>query len=136
MDYQELIERLRNSCEDAIQPDDVYEAADLIEQLQAENERLKAELAKYRDAPVKPRFECWSTNDGDSWYENPDDAELIYDVLGNNAKVGDEFEVMAGWCNVQARYRIVSEKDDDFEVECISHDFDNIPLIVKPGENK
>ena len=51
-DYQELIERLRNSCEDAIQPDDVYEAADLIEQLQAENERLKAELAKYRDAPV------------------------------------------------------------------------------------
>ena len=52
MDYQELIERLRNSCEDAIQPDDVYEAADLIEQLQAEDERLKAELAKYRDAPV------------------------------------------------------------------------------------
>ena len=52
MDYQELIERLRNSCEDAIQPDDVYEAADLIEQLQAENEHLKAELAKYRDAPV------------------------------------------------------------------------------------
>ena len=52
MDYQELIERLRNSCEDAIQPDDVYEAADLIEQLQAENERLNAELAKYRDAPV------------------------------------------------------------------------------------
>ena len=51
MDYQELIERMRNSCEDAIQPDDVYEAADLIEQLQAENERLKAELAKYRDAP-------------------------------------------------------------------------------------
>ena len=52
MDYQGLIERLRNSCEDGIQPDDVYEAADLIEQLQAENERLKAELTKYRDAPV------------------------------------------------------------------------------------
>ncbi len=43
-DYQELIERLRNSCEDAVQPDDVYEAADLIEQLQAENERLKHNL--------------------------------------------------------------------------------------------
>ena len=52
MNHKELIERLRNSCEDAIQPDDVYEAADLIEQLQAENERFKAELAKYRDAPV------------------------------------------------------------------------------------
>ena len=44
MDYKELIERLRNSCEDAIQPDDVYEAADLIEQLQAENERLNHNL--------------------------------------------------------------------------------------------
>ena len=43
MDYKELIERLRNSCEDAIQPDDVYEAADLIEQLQAENKRTAAE---------------------------------------------------------------------------------------------
>ena len=52
MDYQELIERLRNSCEDGIQPDDVYEAADAIESLLAENERLKAELAKCRDAPV------------------------------------------------------------------------------------
>ena len=52
VDYQELIERMRNSCEDAIQPDDVYEAADLIEQLQAENARLNAELAKYCDAPV------------------------------------------------------------------------------------
>lgn len=73
----------------------------------------------------KPRFECWSTNEGDSWHEHPADAELLYDVLGNSPKVGDEFEVMAGWCSVQARYRIVSQKDDDFEVECISHPEDN-----------
>ena len=44
MDYQELIERLRNSCEDAIQPDDVYEAADAIESLLAENGRLNHNL--------------------------------------------------------------------------------------------
>ena len=131
---KELIERLRDTDKHTFAL--WFDAADAIESLLAENERLKAELAKYRDAPVKPRFECWSTNDGDSWYEHPADAELIYDVLGNNAKVGDEFEVMAGWCSVQARYRIVSEKDDYFEVECISHDFDNIPLIVKPDENK
>lgn len=64
MDYQELIERLRNSCEDAIQPDDVYEAADLIEQLQAENERLKAELAKYRDAHVVAWVEVIDSYEG------------------------------------------------------------------------
>lgn len=73
----------------------------------------------------KPRFECWSTNEGDSWYEHPADAELLYDVLGDSPKVGDGFEVMAGWRSVPARYRIVSQKDDDFEVECISHPEDN-----------
>lgn len=73
----------------------------------------------------KPRFECWSTNEGDSWYENPEDAELLYDVLGDSPKVGDEFEVMAGWYSVQARYRIASQTDDDFDVECISHPEDN-----------
>lgn len=79
------------------------------------------------DAPSeqKPRFECWSTNEGDSWYDNHEDAELLYDVLGDSPKVGDEFEVMAGWYSVQARYRIASQTDDDFEVECISHPEDN-----------
>lgn len=87
----------------------------------------EAPIAQPASAPSeqKPRFECWSTNEGDSWYEHPADAELLYDVLGNSPKVGDEFEVMAGWCSVHARYRIVSQKDDDFEVECISHPEDN-----------
>jgi len=47
-DYQELIERLRYERDDGSR----NEAADAIESLLAENERLKAELAKYRDAPV------------------------------------------------------------------------------------
>ena len=55
MNYKELIEQLRygslcpvsgDGCEDKLK------AADAIESLLAENERLKAELAKYRDAPV------------------------------------------------------------------------------------
>ena len=48
MDYQELIERLRKAV---ISPFDLGPVADAIESLLAENERLNAELAKYRDAP-------------------------------------------------------------------------------------
>ena len=48
MDYQELIEQLRKAV---ISPFDLGPVANAIESLFAENERLKAELAKYRDAP-------------------------------------------------------------------------------------
>ena len=47
VDYKELIERLRYERDDRARD----EAADAIESLLAENERLKDELAKYRDAP-------------------------------------------------------------------------------------
>ena len=50
MDYQELIERLRKAV---ISPFDLGPVADAIESLLTENERLKAELAKYRDALVR-----------------------------------------------------------------------------------
>ena len=49
MNHQELIEQLRKAV---ISPFDLGPVADAIESLLAENERLKAELAKYRDAPV------------------------------------------------------------------------------------
>ena len=48
MDYQELIEWLRYVRDDGSR----NEAANAIESLLAENEELKAELIKYRDAPV------------------------------------------------------------------------------------
>ena len=48
MDYQELIEQLRKAV---ISPFDLGPVANAIESLFAENKRLKAELAKYRDAP-------------------------------------------------------------------------------------
>ena len=59
MNHQELIERMRVLEIDhepngwpAIQMRDISAMCDAIESLLAENERLKAELAKYRDAPV------------------------------------------------------------------------------------
>ena len=48
-DYKELIERLRFGNTDS---ETMNGAADAIESLLAENGRLKAEIAKYRDAPV------------------------------------------------------------------------------------
>ena len=48
-DCKELIERLRKAV---ISQFDLGPVADAIESLLAENERLNAELAKYRDAPV------------------------------------------------------------------------------------
>ena len=46
---KELIERLRDTNKHTFAL--WFEAADAIESLLAENERLNAELAKYRDAP-------------------------------------------------------------------------------------
>lgn len=82
--------------------------------------------------PMVKRFNCWSTNEGDSWYDHPADAQLLEDVLGNEPKIGDEFEVMAGWHCVQAKYKIVSQNRDDFEVECLSHPFDTAPARPDP----
>ena len=72
------------------------------------------------------KFDCWSNNEGDSWFESPSDAELIYEQIGNEPKVGDEFYVLAGWCSVEAKYRISEINDDDIEVECISHPTESV----------
>lgn len=74
-----------------------------------------------------PRFNCWTTNDGDSWFDHPADSQAIYDCLGNDAKVGDEYELTAGWRSVTARYRITEVVGDgeEYEVECISHQQEN-----------
>ena len=59
MDYQELIERLRKAV---ISPFDLGPVADAIESLLAENERLNAELAKYRDAIAAIEQGCEDSN--------------------------------------------------------------------------
>ena len=50
MNHKELIERLRDANKHTFAL--WFDAADAIESLLAENDRLKDELAKYRDAPV------------------------------------------------------------------------------------
>jgi len=95
----------------------------------APHEEYEAYMAKHPEPvnqePVARPFECWSTNDGDSWFEHPADAQIIEDTLGSDAKVGDEFEVLAGWDSVRVTYRITAKSGNedlaDFEVECISH---------------
>ena len=59
MNHKELIERMRGFEIDhdpkgwpAIQMRDISDMCDAIESLLSENERLNAELAKYREAPV------------------------------------------------------------------------------------
>ena len=107
MDYQGLIERLRNSCEDGIQPDDVYEAADLIEQLQAENERLNHNLT--------------STEQTMREYQ-----ELATERLGTIAKYRDA--PVVAWCHYD-----YAEKTADY-LQHFKDTYASIPLIVKPGE--
>ena len=77
MDYQELIERLRYERDDGARD----EAADAIESLLAENERLKDELAKYRDAPVV----AYATTN-----EEGDLAMLFFDAVEARKYSGDD----------------------------------------------
>ena len=73
--------------------------------------------------PAIPAFDCWSSGDGECWHLHPADACILDTVFSDGApKVGDEYEVLAGWRSVDARYRITSvDEDGDVEVECISH---------------
>jgi len=104
-------------------------------------EKAEAELAMLKAQPVQEPvallpFDCWSTDDGDSWFEHPADAQIIYDLLGNAPKVGDEFELTAGWRSTTARYRIteITGDGEDFEVECVSHPNAAPVQPVQPAE--
>lgn len=77
MQTSELIERLRYERDDAARD----EAANAIESLLVENERLKAELAKYRDAPVF----AYATTNGEG-----DKAMLFFDEQEARQYSGDD----------------------------------------------
>lgn len=82
------------------------------------------------------RFNTWSSNEGDSWYDCPTDAQIIEDVFGGETPmVGAEYEVSAGWRCVTATYRItwVSE-NGDCEAECISHPQENASSASTPRQ--
>ena len=84
-----------------------------------------------KQEPSIPKFNCWSSDDGDTWFDHPADAQLLQDVGAE--KVGDGFEVSAGWRCVTARYKVIKAPNtlnDDFEVECISHCEENKPPAI------
>lgn len=72
-------------------------------------------------------FDCFSSNEGDTWHDYPADAQIIEDVFGGDMpEVGDEYEITTGWYGVTAKYRITSvDTDGDCEVECVSHPQEN-----------
>ena len=111
-------------------------AAAELRRLHAENQQLRADLEAIGAGgvgPLMPRnpaaciareFNTWSPNEGDTWYDDPADAQIIQIMFGiaESVTVGDEYELIAGWTGVTARYRITSvSADGDCEVECISH---------------
>jgi len=86
--------------------------------------QAEMDMAKRIEAePVAQPFNTWSSNEGDSWYDDPADAQIIEDAFGGDMPViGDEYEVLAGWRCVTARYRITFVSGDgDCEVDCVSH---------------
>lgn len=81
----------------------------------------QAAIVLGRTIPVAPDirpFECWSDSDGDSWGEHPADADFV-----DGLKVGDEYELLAGWRCERVTYRVVKAPDDesdDYEVELVN----------------
>lgn len=79
MNHKELIERLRDTNKHTFAL--WFDAADAIESLLTENERLKAELAKYRDAPC---VSYATTN------EDGDMTMLFFDAVEARKYSGDD----------------------------------------------
>ena len=79
MNHKELIERLRDANKHTFAL--WFDAADAIESLLAENERLNAELAKYRDAPCV----AYATTN-----EEDDLTMLFFDAVEARKYSGDD----------------------------------------------
>jgi hypothetical protein len=79
-------------------------------------------LESKASAPVageaQPVADCWSNDDGDSWFDSPADVELTYGL-----RVGDEYELQASIRSWTERFRVTKAPDeifDDYEVEPVS----------------
>ena len=96
----------------AIRTDEVItEATENVIQIIAERDKLQSECDQLRNRP----FECWSNDDGDSWCEHPADSEFV-----GGLKVGDTFELLAGYDSVRVKYVVTKapdDIDDDYEVK-------------------
>ena len=145
MGYQELIERMRNSCEDAIQPDDVYEAADLIEQLQAENKRTAAERdeLKNKNALLSAHVELYGEEARRLDDLSTDYARrIVHWVEKHNATKAERDAALAELAKYRDAPVVAYLYLDTNGEECFGHpdgywpEKYSKPLIVKPEENK
>ena len=72
--------------------------------------------------PVRmPDFDYYSPDDGDHWFDCPDDMEIVSQL--SSGKIGDEFDLLCGWRAVTERFRLVKvgdETNDDYQVERIA----------------
>ena len=83
----------------------------------AEIDKLKA-LQSGEPVVDRDGYNTWSNSDGDTWLESPKDIEFVHGL-----KVGDTYELLAGWVPVLVEYRVTKapdDVDDDYEVELLS----------------
>lgn len=69
---------------------------------------------------VEPRY--YSNDEGDSWYDFPDDVDFLSDF--DPLEIGTEYELDVAYRNAKRRYKVTKipdENSDDYEVELVSH---------------
>ena len=117
MSDRELIERLRDTNRHTFAL--WFEAADALESLLAENERLKAELAKYRDAPCVAYATTNEEGDLNMLFFDEDEARKysgddapikLYTIPPTAEQIANETaEAIAEYCRNQDHYCLATE---------------------------
>lgn len=91
---------------------------------------INAQSAGEAVAPIPP-YDTFSKNDGDSWRDCPDDADFV-----DGLKVGDEYELLAGWKAERVTFRVTKapgDESDDYEVEQVTPHPTAPPVQVPDG---
>ena len=81
----------------------------------AEQDAMKATQQQAGQAVAVPTQECYSCDEGDSWFDHPADEEIV-----GGMKVGETFELMVSHWSVRRTYVVTKVPDgtnDDYEVE-------------------
>ena len=76
------------------------------------------EAAQAQQPAVYPKYDVFSQDDGDSWEEH-----TASDCFVHGRKLGDTFELLAGWTADRVTFRVTKVPDDesdDYEVEQVT----------------
>ena len=139
MNYQELIERLRNEHVTGFNLTvAACKAATAIESLLAENERLKHNLTSTEQ--TMREYQALAAERLEEIEKLKEDNFVLEDELGYACQWKTEFREQLEYAKKElAKYRDAPVVAWHHEVEGLSyenHYVGNIPLIVKPGEEK